>query len=723
MALPTTDGYQIGDGNLNQLIIRNQPVPSTATNTTTLTPAQLDNGIVLATPTGAATYTLPTGALMDAAISSAKAGTAVTFFIINTSAHDITLANGTGFTLAGGSSTLTANRSAAFRARRTGNNSWVVYHMNGGASASAVATLILIGQSFSTVSGSPVNATVDGQLVKQLPDAATTEIAYTFTDAVVDQGYDCFMYVSGAAAIAGNIVVLEHDIAYGTSGSTPTAGANKRFAVMLSTQNTVVRYQIPCGIVRPDLANSDFRIRLRRIGTDGSDLYAGNISIHRVEFVPTPAIVEANPTNAGSTTPTVYATPYDGVAVLRQYALYLPICTSANAVYIAEPVTISSVQQSRLAKLNKTTYATIQDIQIGTATHDTILGHRDCAVAVTDDGIVLAHPESHHVPLTVTRYNSEDLAVGASVTAPSGLNTNSSYRRFFRNSFDGSIWLASRGNSYNGYICEFTSGTTLTMKPTTGQQVAGSFSQLVGEYGLDLAFGGVDTLYLLLEPFRAAAGNNPSGYPRQNINVVKSVDRGVTWTTMSGKAMAVSTPAAWPGNDDDVAFPNYFRGVDAGNMAGQSVSGKVGIGADGEPIVVASWRHPDDDLRSLWMAKWNSGTSKWERKRLLANNGTDHSGNPSLTYYNGKIIVCAGTTDDHNLVNAEVTPADNQLYLFVNTDSGATWRRYTINHAAGGYGGAYLDPESIRIDNILRLAPRRESVPTESKIWTLPVPA
>lgn len=588
--------------------------------------------------------------------------------------------------------------------------------------ASVPATLSLIGQSFTTVSGSPSNATVNGDLVKQLPDAATTEIAHTFTNAEVGVGYDCFLYVSGAAAIAGNLVLLNHDIAYAASGVTPTAGANKNVAVMLGAQNVVVRYQIPCGIVRPDITNSDFRIRLRRVGTDGTDLYAGNISIHRVEFVPTTSIVEANPIDSGAAAPTVYATPFDGQAVLRQYALYQPLWTSANAVYIGEPVTISTVQQSRLAKLNKTTYAEIQNIQLGTNTHDSILGHRDVSVAVTSTGIVLAHPESHHVPLAVTRYNSEDLAVGASVTAPTGLNTNSSYRRFFRNSFDESIWISARGNSYNGYICEFTSGTTLTMKPGAGLQVAGSNSQLVGCYGLDLAFGATDTLYLLLEPFRATSGAQ-SGYPRQNINLIKSTDRGVTWYSMSGKLMSVVTPAAWPGNDDDVAFPNYFRGVDGGNFAGQAVSGKVGIGADGEPIVVASWRHPDDTLRSLWMAKWNTWTLKWDRKRLMANDGVNHAGNPSLCYHNGKIIVCAASTDDHDLVNAEITPANNQLYLFVNTDSGATWRRYTINHAAGGYGGAYLDPQSVRIDNILRLAPRRESVPTESKIWTLPVPA
>ena len=576
---------------------------------------------------------------------------------------------------------------------------------------------IIQGQSFTNVSGSPVNATTNGAAVKTLPDSATCEISFSFTQTITNAGLDSFLYISGDAVGTGN-VVLEYDIASAVPSGTPSANANKRFAVNIPSQHAVVRYQIPAGINHPQ---ADYTLRLRRIGTDGSDTYSGAVSVHRVEYTTTTPIAEAAISTQSSLTPTVFATPYDGVAVLRQYALYNPIVSSATHVYIAEPVTISSVQQSRLAKLAKTTYATVQDIQLDTKTHDSILGHRDCAVQVTAGGIVVAHGESHHVAFTGRRYAGEDLTAAANITVPTGYNVESSYRRFFRNSFDGSIWIAGRGNSYNGYIGEFN-GTGIDFKPAAGQQIAGSFSQFIGSYGLDLAFGAADTIYCLLEPMRVVSGA-PSGYPRQNINLIKSTDRGVTWRTMSGKLMSVSTPAAWIGNDDDVAFPTHYTGSSGGNGAGTCVSGKVGIGADGEPIVVASWKHPADTLRSTWYAKWNASTQKWDRKRLQANDGVGHAGNPSLMYYNGKIIVCAGTTDDHDLSNAEITPADNQLNLYVTTDSGATWRKYPINHAVGGYGGAYFDPECIRHDNILRMAPRRESVPTESKIWELTVPA
>jgi hypothetical protein len=573
---------------------------------------------------------------------------------------------------------------------------------------------VLQGQSFSNISGSPVNATVNGALVKTLPDAAVCEVSINFTETIASGGLDCFLYISGDAVSSGN-VVLEYDIASAVPSGTPAANANKRFAVNLTTQHQLVRYQIPASINHPQ---ADYTLRLRRVGTDGADTYTGAVSLHRVEYVTTPAIVEASITTLSGLTPTVFNTPFDGQAVLRQYALYNPIVSSATAVYIAEPVTIASVQQSRLAKMAKGTYTELQNVQLGTATHDSILGHRDCSVQVTSDGTVLAHGESHHVPFTGTRYPSENIVAGSVITVPTGLNLESSYRRFFRNPHDGSIWLAARGNSYNGYLGIFNGTAT----STTQQQIGGSFSQFLGNYGLDLAFASADIVYCLLEPFRAVSGA-PSGYPRQNINLIVSTDRGVTWRTMSGKLMSVSTPAAWIGNDDDCAFPTHYTGSSGGNGAGTCVSGKVGIGADGQPIVVASWKHPADTLRSTWFAKYDQTAKRWVRRRLQANDGVNHAGNPSLMYHNGKIIVCAGTTDDHDLTNAEITPANNQLNLYVTTDSGVFWRKYPITHAVGGYGGAYFDPECIRHDNILRMAPRRESVPTESKIWELPVPA
>ena len=61
MALPNgAGGYQLGDGNRDESVMGYAAAPATATDTATLTAAQVLNGIILATPTAAAAYTLPT---------------------------------------------------------------------------------------------------------------------------------------------------------------------------------------------------------------------------------------------------------------------------------------------------------------------------------------------------------------------------------------------------------------------------------------------------------------------------------------------------------------------------------------------------------------------------------------------------------------------------------------------------------------------------------------
>lgn len=131
MAIPRVgDGRQMGDGNLSEPVLINQAAPSTSTNSVTLTVEQLSTGLILATPTGPATYTLPTGILMDAGISVAKVGAAIDFLIVNQSTDwlsNITVAAGSGFSIGGGSTLVSPGDSAQFRARRIGKEVWVVY--------------------------------------------------------------------------------------------------------------------------------------------------------------------------------------------------------------------------------------------------------------------------------------------------------------------------------------------------------------------------------------------------------------------------------------------------------------------------------------------------------------------------------------------------------------------------------------------------------------------
>jgi hypothetical protein len=125
------DGYQFNDGNPNSSIFRTQGVPQTATATATLTAFQLSYGILVGNPsTTAATYTFPTGALLDVEFSNAQPNSAFDCSIINlgTSSGVITVAAGTGTTLVG-SATIAITSSSLFRFRKTDVNTWIVYRI------------------------------------------------------------------------------------------------------------------------------------------------------------------------------------------------------------------------------------------------------------------------------------------------------------------------------------------------------------------------------------------------------------------------------------------------------------------------------------------------------------------------------------------------------------------------------------------------------------------
>lgn len=127
-------GSQIGDGNLNEIALRAVPAPATATATATLTAAQITNGILLGSPgSSAASYTLPTCTLLDAALGNAKVGSAFDFSVVNVDGSGsgvITLVAGTGWTTVGLLTVVaTAGTAQAFRARKTGDAAWTLYRI------------------------------------------------------------------------------------------------------------------------------------------------------------------------------------------------------------------------------------------------------------------------------------------------------------------------------------------------------------------------------------------------------------------------------------------------------------------------------------------------------------------------------------------------------------------------------------------------------------------
>lgn len=122
-----TGGYQVGAGNLGEVILGIQQAPVSKAAAATLTAVELTTGIVQYTG-ATATLTLPTVADTELQVSSAKVNSSFNVNFINTGAGTLTIAVGTGWTLVGTvtSATLT---SAAWRARKTGDGSWSLYRI------------------------------------------------------------------------------------------------------------------------------------------------------------------------------------------------------------------------------------------------------------------------------------------------------------------------------------------------------------------------------------------------------------------------------------------------------------------------------------------------------------------------------------------------------------------------------------------------------------------
>jgi hypothetical protein len=134
MALPNgSGGYQLGDGNLNEVTMGYGAAPQTATATATLTAAQITGGILVANPgTSAATYTLPLATDIDNLVTSAKIGSTFDLSIVNigTSSGAVTLAVNTGVVDGGNALVAIAvTSSAQYRFRRTAAGAYSVYRL------------------------------------------------------------------------------------------------------------------------------------------------------------------------------------------------------------------------------------------------------------------------------------------------------------------------------------------------------------------------------------------------------------------------------------------------------------------------------------------------------------------------------------------------------------------------------------------------------------------
>ena len=133
MALPNgAGGYQVGDGNLTEAQLTVQTIPATLTGDTTLTAAQVAVGLVVCKKASDATLTvtLPTAALLDAAIPSAKVGSAFELTICNDnntgSSSTVPVTTGTGITIFG-SVTVPRHGAHTYRFVKTADNAFSAF--------------------------------------------------------------------------------------------------------------------------------------------------------------------------------------------------------------------------------------------------------------------------------------------------------------------------------------------------------------------------------------------------------------------------------------------------------------------------------------------------------------------------------------------------------------------------------------------------------------------
>ena len=127
MALPNgAGGYQVGDGNINEVQLFTQIAPAAYTAAATLVAADLTNGIITLNAGTDQSLQLPLATAVDTLVSSAKTNSSFLFSVIALGAGGATLTTNTGWTLVGVAKVTASNR---YLARKTGDGTWSLYQI------------------------------------------------------------------------------------------------------------------------------------------------------------------------------------------------------------------------------------------------------------------------------------------------------------------------------------------------------------------------------------------------------------------------------------------------------------------------------------------------------------------------------------------------------------------------------------------------------------------
>jgi len=411
-------------------------------------------------------------------------------------------------------------------------------------------------------------------------------------------------------------------------------------------------------------------------------------------------------------------TPFNTQKFPTSGGYFTPIWSTANNVYLTLPVTVTAQQQTRLARLNKSLVVQ-ENVQTRLATFNPDPGHAQSSVATDRNGLVVTFPEGHDVPWfgqhTTTAENLSTLVSTATPLPLSTGATNYSYRRYFRNPNNGDLFLVHRGYGYNGYLRKWDETNRIWINRGTNDGIVGWGAPFDNSfYGLDLAWHTDGTMYAVIE-----FSNGGPDYPRRDAVVMKSVDDGTTWLTLSDKQ--ITLPLAPIDSSLAMPSPNQIRNI---------TQVRIAVGTDGQPIVIGAYRQDIETTRSLYYARWNNDNQQFVYRKIQ-NFSTANFGNASVMTHAGKIYILVGGLDEHADPNwtstgPVYTPWVNKtpLYLFVSADNCNTFSRYTLDNGLGAtaFWGGYFDPEAPRLDNKMRIIPICGTDFAESQIWEFAIP-
>ncbi len=460
----------------------------------------------------------------------------------------------------------------------------------------------------------------------------------------------------------------------------------------------------------------------------------------------------------------------DGKRVIQSISFYTPIWSDADAVYVADSLPVTDLDAMsvviRYPKSGTPADGTVTQLGVFPHAHDN-QGHASGSVTVTDRGTVLATAATHPLPSISTGIKlfasdaKHDVSSFTLLPSLTGQGDSSSYRRFFRDPHSGATYLLARGSQWQAILYRWDEDRQIFRRvdrpgtlPLGDGLGDGLNDRSTGGYGHEIAFSapaGADqppTMWcapeFVISGTQQGVPNIRTGSPRRDISLMRSDDGGHTWRNPVTNAVVEElfrpTGPAGPGNVNVVfPAPPYDQTKDDYYYNYNATLSRVGVAANGHPVVVAAWANPDEFPglnenvrmhRSLWAATLDPQTGVLTRTKLLQNTEMPNDavsrwnnvGDPTLAYTkSGTIVVVACAT--HGGGN---TPAGfSKTYLFTSED-GYAWRSYVIESSPAfprpGITGAYIDPEGLERDGVVRLYPTYSAGTQDAEVWEVTIP-